>query len=152
MVIRSGAATVNSSGATNGLTNTGDAPVGGASHGATAGAGGSNTTPADSSSGTPPSAQCLPQLTVTKATLTPTVSTASATSVSYTLVVSNSGGAAIGADLVDNTLPPGWTFSQTSGLAFAPALSGSTWGGSSRAAHPASPPWRAAPAARPIWW
>ena len=163
VVIRSGAATVNSSGATNGLTNTGDAPVGGASHGATAGAGGSNTTPADSSFGTRPSAQCLPQLTVTKATLTPTVSTASATSVSYTLVVSNSGGAAIGADLVDNTLPPGWTFSQTSGLAFAPALSGSTWGGFVESGTPGQPavagsPGSAAnlvvngtPAVAPVW-
>jgi uncharacterized repeat protein (TIGR01451 family) len=163
VVIRSGAATVNSSGATNGLTNTGDAPVGGASHGATAGTGGSNTTPADSSFSTRPSARCLPQLTVTKATLTPTVSTASATSVSYTLVVSNSGGAAIGADLVDNTLPPGWTFSQTSGLAFAPALSGSTWGGFVEGGTPGQPAvaggpgsvanlvLNGAPAAAPVW-
>lgn len=139
VVIRSGAATVTNTGASNGTTNTGDNPVGGAAHGATAGTGGSNTTPADSSFSTRPSAQCLPQLTVTKTALTPTVTTAGATSVSYTIVVSNSGGAAIGADLVDNTLPPGWTFSQTSGLAFAPALSGSAWGGFVESATPGQP-------------
>ena len=139
VVIRSGAATVSNTGSANGVTNTGDNPVGGAAHGATAGAGGSNTAPADSSFNTRPSAQCLPQLTVTKTALTPTVTTAAATSVSYTIVVSNSGGAAIGADLVDNTLPPGWTFSQTSGLTFAPALSGSAWGGFVENATPGQP-------------
>jgi uncharacterized repeat protein (TIGR01451 family) len=127
VVIRSGAATaVNVPGALNGTTNTGGNPVGGAAHGATPGAPGSNTTPGDSTFTTRPSAQCLPNLTVTKLTLTPTVTTAGATSVSYTIVVSNNGGAALGADLVDNTLPPGWTFAQTSALAFAPALSAST--------------------------
>jgi uncharacterized repeat protein (TIGR01451 family) len=139
VVIRSGAATVSNTGSVNGLTNTGDNPVGGAAHGATAGAGGSNTSTADASFNTRPSAQCLPQLTVTKTALTPTVTIASATSVSYTIVVSNSGGAAIGADLVDNTLPPGWTFSQTSGLTFAPALSGSAWGGFVEGATPGQP-------------
>lgn len=130
VVIRSGAATaVNVPGALNGTTNTGGNPVGGASHGATPGAPGSNTTPGESTFSTRPSAQCLPNLTVAKRTFTPTVTTASATSVSYTIVVSNSGGAAMGADLVDRTLPPGWAFSQTTGLTFAPALSASTWGG-----------------------
>lgn len=133
-----GAAPVTTGGA-NGITNTGDNPVGGTAHGATAGGGGSSSTPADSTFNTRPSARCLPQLTVTKATLTPTVTTASATSVSYTIVVSNSGGAALGADLVDNALPPGWTFSQTSGLAFAPALSASTWGGFVEGATPGQP-------------
>lgn len=139
VVIRSGAATVSNTGSTNGLTNTGDNPVGGASHGATAGAGGSNSQSGDSNFNTRPSAQCLPQLTVTKATLTPTVTTAAATSVSYTIVVSNTGGAAIGADLVDNALPPGWTLSQTSGITFSPALSGSAWGGFVEGATPSQP-------------
>lgn len=140
VVIRSGAATVSNTGSANGITNIGGNPVGGAAHGATAGTGGSNTAPADSSfTSTRPSAQCLPQLSVVKATLTPTVTTASATSVSYTIVVSNSGGSAIGADLVDNTLPPGWTFSQTSGLSFAPALSASAWGGFVEGATPGQP-------------
>lgn len=139
VVIRSGAATVSNTGSTNGLTNTGDNPVGGASHGATAGAGGSNSQSGDSNFNTRPSAQCLPQLTVTKSTLTPTVTTAAATSVSYTIVVSNTGGAAIGADLVDNALPPGWTLSQTSGIAFSPALSGSAWGGFVEGATPGQP-------------
>lgn len=140
VVIRSGAATVSNTGLANGITNTADNPVGGAAHGATAGTGGTSTQPADSTfTSTRPSAQCLPQLSVTKATLTPTVTTSNATSVSYTIVVSNRGGSAIGADLVDNTLPPGWTFSQTSGLTFAPALSGSAWGGFVEGATPGQP-------------
>lgn len=140
VVIRSGAATVGNTGSANGITNTTDNPVGGAAHGATAGTGGTSTQPADSTfTSTRPSARCLPQLTVTKATLTPTVTTAAATSVSYTIVVSNSGGSAIGADLVDNTLPPGWTFSQTSGVTFAPALSASAWGGFVENATPGQP-------------
>lgn len=164
VVIRSGGATVSNTGSANGITNTTDNPVGGAAHGATAGTGGSNTAPADSSfTSTRPSAQCLPQLSVVKATLTPTVTTASATSVSYTIVVSNSGGSAIGADLVDNTLPPGWTFSQTSGLSFAPALSASAWGGFVESATPGQPAVagspgtvanlsvNGAPVAAPVW-
>jgi len=164
VIIRSGAATVSNTGAGNGITNTGDNPVGGAAHGATAGTAGSNTAPADSSfTSTRPSAQCLPALTVTKLALTPTVTTAAATSVSYTIVVSNSGGAASGADLVDNTLPPGWTFSQTSALQFAPALSVSAWGGfveggtPGQPAVPGSPGTAAnlvvngAPVAAPVW-
>lgn len=139
IVILSGAVTANVAGAANGTTNTGDAPVGGASHGATPGGSGSSAQSTDSSFTTRPSAQCLPNLTVTKRTLTPTVTTASATSVSYTIVVSNSGGAATGADLVDNTLPPGWTFAQTSGLSFAPALSASAWGGFVEGATPGQP-------------
>lgn len=140
VVIRSGAATVGNTGSANGITNTTDNPVGGAAHGATAGAGGTNTQPTDSTfTSTRPSAQCLPQLSVVKTALTPTVTTAGATSVSYTIVVSNSGGAAIGADLVDNTLPSTWTFSQTSGLTFAPALSASAWGGFVESATPGQP-------------
>lgn len=140
VVIRSGVATVSNTGSANGITNTGDNPPGGAAHGATAGTGGTSTQSADSTfTSTRPSARCLPQLTVTKATLTPTVTTAAATSVSYTIVVSNSGGSAIGAGLADNTLPPGWTFSQTSGLTFAPALSASAWGGFVESAAPGQP-------------
>ena len=127
-------------GGANGITNTGDNPVGGAAHGATPGGAGSNNALTDTSfTSTRPSARCLPQLSVVKTTLTPTVTTAAATSVSYTIVVSNSGGSAIGADLVDNTLPPGWTFSQTSGLTFAPALSASAWGGFVESAAPGQP-------------
>jgi uncharacterized repeat protein (TIGR01451 family) len=163
VVIRSGAVTANLAGAINGLTNTGDNPVGGASHGASPGAGGTSTQTADSSFTTRPSALCLPVLTVTKQALTPSVTTATATSVSYTLVVSNSGGAATSADLVDNTLPPGWTFSQTSGLVFAPALSASTWGGFVEGATPGQPAvagspgtpanlsTNGAPTAAPVW-
>ncbi len=139
VVLRSGGATANVPGGINGVTNTGGAPVGGSAHGATPGGNGSNSQLADSSFSTRTSALCLPDLTVTKLTLTPTVTNAQATSASYTLVVRNNGGAALGADLVDNTLPPGWTFSQTSALVFAPALSATTWGGFVEGATPGVP-------------
>lgn len=163
VVLRSGGATANVPGGVNGVTNTGGQPVGGASHGATPGEVGISSQLADSSFSTRPSALCLPDLTVTKLTLTPTVTSALATSASYTLVVRNTGGTALGADLVDNTLPPGWTFSQTSGLVFAPALSATTWGGFVEGVTPGVPavagsPGTAAnltvngvPAAAPLW-
>ena len=139
MVITRSAVSATANGGPNGTTNTGDNPVGGAANGANTGGSSTAGTSADAVFTVRPGAQCLPVLSVTKTTLTPTVTTAAATSVSYTIVVSNSGGAAIGADLVDNALPPGWTLSQTSGIAFAPALSASAWGGFVEGATPGLP-------------
>jgi uncharacterized repeat protein (TIGR01451 family) len=75
---------------------------------------------------------CNPNLTVTKATSTPTIATA-ITQATYTITVSNAAGvgAAIGADVVDNALPPGWTFASTSSVTFTPPLSGTAFGGES---------------------
>lgn len=139
VVITRSAVSATANGGPNGTTNTGDNPVGGAANGANTGGSSTAGTSADAVFTVRPGAQCLPVLSVTKTTLTPTVTTAAATSVSYTIVVSNSGGAAIGADLVDNALPPGWTLSQTSGIAFAPALSASAWGGFVEGATPGLP-------------
>jgi uncharacterized repeat protein (TIGR01451 family) len=80
--------------------------------------------------GVDPGYTCLPNLTVTKSTSTPTIDVSGATTATYNITVANSGaGAAIGASLVDNTLPPGWTWGSTSSIAFTPALSASALGG-----------------------
>ena len=162
VVLTSGAPTISALGGTPGQTNNGEAPVGGSTHGSTTGGTVVAGTPADPiTSLTGP--RCLPNLTVTKVTLTPTVTTASATSVSYTIVITNSGGEANGADIVDNTLPPGWTWSQTTGITFAPALSPTLRGGFVEGGTPGVPavanaPGTAAnlatngaPAAAPVW-
>lgn len=163
VVYRSGGTAPSLNGGANGVTNTGGAPVGGAAHGATPGGAGIDTVTATDPPGTWTGARCLPNLTVSKSALTPLVSAPGATSVSYTIAISNSGGTAIGADIVDNTLPPGWTFSQSSAITFAPALSGTTWGGFVENATPGQPAVanapggtgnfavNGAPAAAPIW-
>lgn len=129
VVIHNGAPTVSVTGAANGVTNLGENPVLGAAHGATPGAAGIDSTGTGDPPGVRNGALCLPNLTVTKTSLTPTITTAAATSASYTIVVSNSGGAAMGASLVDNTLPPGWTFSRSTGITFSPSLSATVYGG-----------------------
>lgn len=139
VVIRSGAATVSVNGGANGTTNTGGSPPGGAAHGATAGGAGTDTVTSADPPGIQTGARCLPNLTVSKITLTPTISASGATTAAYNVVVSNSGGAAIGADIVDNTLPPGWTFSQSTAISFSPALSASTYGGFVEGATPGLP-------------
>lgn len=162
VVLTSGAPTISALGGAPGQTNTGENPVGGATHGSTTGGTVVAGTPADTVTSLT-GARCLPNLTVTKVTLTPTVTTAAATSVSYTIVITNTGGEANGADIVDNTLPPGWTWSQTTSLTFAPALSGTLRGGFVEGATPGQPAVANAPgtvanlaingtpAAAPVW-
>lgn len=107
---------------------------------------------------------CLPNITVVKATSTPIISVSGATTASYTITATNSsGGFATGADIVDNTLPPGWTFAATSAITFAPALSATVLGGFVEGATPGTPAVaggpgavanltvNGAPAAAPIW-
>jgi uncharacterized repeat protein (TIGR01451 family) len=140
IVITSGAPTVNVVGAANGTTNTVDNPPFGANHGATPGGNGSGLTgQGDSTFTTRPSAQCLPNLTVTKTTTSPTVSVAGATTVGYLITITNSGGMAIGADIVDNALPPGWTLASTSSVTFSLSLSPTVWGGFIEGATPGQP-------------
>ncbi len=139
VVLRSGAATVNVAGAANGVTNTGSTPPGGADHGATSGGNGSNTQTASDPPGAQTGALCLPNLTVSKLTLTPQITGSGATSASYSIVISNSGGAAMAADIVDNALPPGWVFSRASAITFSPALSAVTYGGFVEGATPGLP-------------
>lgn len=73
---------------------------------------------------------CLPNISVVKATSTPTISVSGATTATYTITATNtSAGFATGADFVDNTLPPGWTFASTGAITFVPPLSGTVLGG-----------------------
>ncbi len=135
----------NVAGGANGITNVGDCPTTGvapcsAANGATSGAGGVSGGVGGDPSGTGAGALCLPALTVTKATSTPLISVAGATTATYTISVANTGnGAAIGADIVDNTLPPGWTFASTTSVVFTPALSAATFGGFIESATPGVP-------------
>ena len=104
VVAISAAATVNVSGAANGITNAGNNPINGTAHGATPGSGGTfapniGTPPDGASSG----AVCLPQLTVSKATTTPQVIVPAGTTASYTITVRNAAtaGAAYGVAVFD---------------------------------------------------
>lgn len=134
-------------GGANGVTNVGDCPTTGtapcsAANGATAGGtntGASVTTdPAGGGGGS--SNLCLPNLAVTKTTTTPIISVAGATTATYAIRVVNTGaGAASGADIVDSTLPPGWTFASTSSVVFTPAISGAAFGGFIEGATPGVP-------------
>ena len=56
------------------------------------------------------SARCLPNLTVTKTANTPEITSATGATASYTINVSNSGGAATNVFLFDTSLPPGWVY------------------------------------------
>ena len=107
---------------------------------------------------------CLPNIAVVKATSTPTITASGATTATYTITATNSSaGFATGADFVDNTLPPGWTFASTGSITFAPPLSGSVLGGFVEGATPGTPAVaggpgavanlavNGAPAAAPVW-
>lgn len=115
-------------------------------------------------SGTSAPNACLPNISVVKATSTPTISVSGATTAIYTITATNSSaGFATGADFVDNTLPPGWTFASTGAITFAPPLSTTVLGGFVESATPGTPAVagspgavgnlavNGAPAAAPIW-
>jgi len=110
---------------------------------ATAGASGSSTSTltAGQMPGTSPGAACVPALTVTKTTSTPTVvNTPTGTTATYTIVVANAAGRDTARTVtITDTLPAGFTFASGS----APVLSG----GASRPAT-TNP---AAGAAIPAW-
>lgn len=160
----SGVTTTNSfAGGTNGV----DAANGGDnianSYSALPGSGGASST-LGTPSGTSAPNVCLPNISVVKVTSTPTISVSGATTATYTITATNtSAGFATGADFVDNTLPPGWTFASTGAVTFSPALSASVLGGFVEGATPGVPavaggPGAAAnlavdgtPAAAPIW-
>ncbi|MEA2681695.1 MAG: hypothetical protein QOK05_23, partial [Chloroflexota bacterium] len=88
-------------------------------YGATPGAAGTTATATLASTpGASPGATCLPQLTVTKATSTPSVvQTTSGSSATYTITVANASGLgdAINVSIAD-TLPAGFTYSATSAV------------------------------------
>jgi uncharacterized repeat protein (TIGR01451 family) len=139
-----GGGVVVSNGAIGGATLTpgaaGVAPSGGNWNGVVGSTGQSATTASTDLPGVDGGASCLPSLTVTKSTSTPTLAASGATTATYTLTVANSSpGAAIGAALVDNTLPPGWTFASTTSITFTPPLSGTALGGFVEGATPGVP-------------
>ncbi|MEQ1535303.1 MAG: hypothetical protein ABL923_05445 [Burkholderiaceae bacterium] len=158
-------------GANNGVTNIGDCPTTGvapcsSANGATAGGTGATSgIGSDPSGGGGGSSNlCLPNLAVTKSTTTPLIGVSGATTATYAISVNNTGaGPAAGADIVDNTLPPGWTFASTSSVVFTPALSGAAFGGFIEGATPGVPAvasspgtvanlaTNGAPAAAPVW-
>ena len=107
---------------------------------------------------------CLPNIAVVKATSTPVISVSGAATATYTITATNSSaGFATGADFVDNSLPPGWTFASTSAITFAPPLSTTVLGGFVEGATPGTPAVaggpgtvanlavNGAPAAAPVW-
>jgi uncharacterized repeat protein (TIGR01451 family) len=133
------------------------------SYSALPGSGGTNSS-LGSPTGTSAPNVCLPNVSVVKATSTPTISLSGATTATYTITATNSSaGFATGADFVDNTLPPGWTFASTGAITFAPALSGTVLGGFVESATPGTPAVagspggvanlavNGAPGAAPIW-
>lgn len=158
-------------GGTNGVTNVGDCPTTGvapcsSANGATAGGTGATSgIGSDPSGGGGGSSNlCLPNLAVTKSTTTPLIGVSGATTATYAISVNNTGaGPAAGSDIVDNTLPPGWTFASTSSVVFTPALSGAAFGGFIEGATPGVPAvasspgtvanlaTNGAPAAAPVW-
>lgn len=66
--------------------------------------------------------ECLPTLTVTKATLTPAIVSPTGATADYVVTISNSGGGARFVNLLDTSLPPGWTLATPAPTyAYAPA-------------------------------
>ena len=79
---------------------------------------------------TPPTTSCFPNLTVSKATTTPSIIATTGATATYNIVVTNaSSGAAVGSSIVDNALPTNWTASAVSSVTFSPALSATVLGG-----------------------
>ena len=130
VVVRSDAMTVDITGGTNGLTNTGDAPPGGAAHGALAGNSGVNIliSPASSDPVTNAGYRCLPQtdLAISKSASPAALSIGQTTT--FTLTISNSGPAQATAATVIDGLPAGLgtlTFVSASGSNAATTLTAS---------------------------
>ncbi len=121
------AGTSSVAGGANGITNTGDLPAGASSaHGATGGGIGSAAIIATDPPGFEAGPRCLPALTVTKSTSTPT-RTPTDTTANYSVVVTNAatGGTASGVNIVDD-LPNPFTYIGTANVIV--ALSGGATG------------------------
>lgn len=71
---------------------------------------GTFSTAGGSASGVQGGANCLPAITVTKSTTTPNITAATGATASYSINLSNSGGAASNVFIIDATLPPGWQY------------------------------------------
>ena len=127
-------ATTNVSGGQNGL----DACCGGTggngspkAYNSTPGAAGTVVTSGGTPTGVQGGASCLPAITVTKSTLTPTITAATGASATYLINLTNSAGAAADLFVFDASLPPGWTYASTpaSTYAYSPAPPGAASAG-----------------------
>ncbi len=74
------------------------------------GSAGSSSTGGGSAAGVQGGASCLPVITVTKSTSTPTLTRAAGATASYTINLSNSGGDASNVFILDARLPPNWAY------------------------------------------
>lgn len=139
VVLTSGAAAVTVTGGATGLTT-----QAADSYGATGGAAGtSSTTTAASIPGASMGAQCLPTLSATKTTSTPTLNnTSSGVAATYTIVVSNvaNRGAAVRVSVSD-TLPAGFTYASTGSISYTGTATRTST--TDPAAGDAVPVWRA---------
>jgi uncharacterized repeat protein (TIGR01451 family) len=77
---------------------------------ATDGSAGSSSTGGGTPAGLLGGASCLPVITITKSTSTPTVTTALSATATYSINLANTGGAASNVFVFDANLPPGWTY------------------------------------------
>jgi mucin-19 len=68
------------------------------------------------------SAACLPILSLSKSTSTPSISASGATTATYSINVQNTGGGARNISIIDNALPPGWTLATAPTYSYTPAL------------------------------
>ena len=71
---------------------------------------GSTSTGGGTANGVQGGASCLPVVAVTKSTSTPNITTSAGAIASYSINLSNSGGAASNVFLIDAVLPPGWLY------------------------------------------
>ena len=76
----------------------------------TSGTFGITATTGGSAVGVQGGASCLPVIAVTKSTSTPNISTTVGATASYSINLSNSGGAASNVFMIDAVLPPGWQY------------------------------------------
>lgn len=79
---------------------------------------GSTSTGGGSAAGVQSGAGCLPVIAVSKSTSTPNVTTAIGATASYSINLSNSGGAAANVFMIDATLPPGWLYTAATAPVF----------------------------------
>jgi uncharacterized repeat protein (TIGR01451 family) len=108
---------INVSGGVSGLT-----AGGSTNYLATAGSSGSSVTVTGSQiPGVDAPGDCLPQLSATKTTSTPTITAATGATATYSITINNTGGAAQNVSVIDNALPPGWTLSGTPTYVYSPA-------------------------------
>ncbi len=74
------------------------------------GSAGSSSTAGGTAAGVQGGASCLPVIAVTKSTTSPSITTATGATASYSINLSNSGGAASNVFMIDAILPPGWLY------------------------------------------